>query len=148
LLDASSLADPALVFVRLRKSLEQHAADELELFSKVEPVLGNDRLELLGAEIAERWDDALAQGPEVTLARVDPRDLDWRAMRLRPRETRRTVPVRRNSEIRKDGAAALRHAARNKGGRRSPREDGRKQWKTGTLKMRAALRSLARWLGG
>jgi hypothetical protein len=147
--DGAGRADPVHTVEEVRKSVEQHlAADEGELFPKIEPVIGDKQLEFLGAEAAVRWDDALAEGPEVTLAGVDPRDLDWRAMRLRPRRQRRTIPMKLESEVRKDGSAALRHAAHNEGGRRLPREDRRTRWKTGTQKMRRTLQTLGRWIRG
>jgi len=146
--DDASRADPRRTVEDVRGSVEQHAAaDEAELFPKVEPAMGDEHLESLGAEVAVCWDDALAEGPEVTLSRVDLHDLDWRAMRLRPRQPHRMVPTKRDNKIRKDGSAALRHTARNKGGRRLPREGRRTKWKTGTQKMRATLLALARWLG-
>jgi hypothetical protein len=158
--EAASLADGArrllddaaepLGTVRdVRNAVKQHvSADEGELFPKVEPVMGDKRLEYLGAQVAVRWDDALAEGPDVTLSPVDLHDLDWRAMRLRPRQPQRTASMKMESEIRKNGSAALRRTARNKGGRRLPRDDRRTKWKTGAQKMRKTLQALARWLGG
>ena len=147
--DVEMGAGPQRIVEDVRKSVESHrAADVGELFPKIEAAMGDNQLEYLGAEVAVRWEDALAEGPDVTLSGVDLHDLDWRTMRLRPRRARRMVPVKRENEIRKDGSAALRRAARNKGGRRLARVDRRTKWKTGTQKMRTALQAFARWLGG
>jgi hypothetical protein len=79
---------------------------------------------------------------------VDPHDLDWRAMRLRTRELHRTVPMKLDSEVRKNASSAERHTAQNRGGRRQPREDRRTKWKTGTQKMRNTWQAITRWFGG
>lgn len=99
---------------RARRLIADHIThEEHRLFPHIDPILGDKRSEVVGALLEAAFDDAVALGPEVTLAdgAVDERDLE-RAFAAYEPNGERMAPSRTDlHHTRKDANSAVHHAA-------------------------------------
>jgi hypothetical protein len=113
---------------RARLEIEAHAnQEELGLFRVVEPILGDKRLEVLGASLEVMFDDAVTSGPEVTLAdgAIDEHDVD-RALAMYEPRGERVAPMNVGLDrVRRDVPSAVHHAAAHVDRQKAPHEGRR-----------------------
>jgi hypothetical protein len=98
----------------VERAFQDHLAEEGEFYARIEPLLGDKNLEVIGGEMEILYVEGMGQGFEPWIAEgvVEEADLDRYVFQRRERSARRTVPMRDNDvRIRKDAPAAVRHAA-------------------------------------
>jgi hypothetical protein len=96
------------------RAFREHLQEEGELYPKIEPILGDKGLEELCGEMDGRFDEGIAQGFQSLIAEgcVEEADLDRHIFERRERAMHRTVPMKdKDTKVRKDVPAAVRHAA-------------------------------------